>query len=314
MRALGRVVRSTIIRVRRACLVRSSRIVHQKIFTVLIGHSALTRAGIVSFLHNSIYKIVAGVSSTSDLRSVRFPTDRCNLVIFSIGANGHYDEVNASIRFLRSAFSDCKVVVIAADGIQIDFARILSTAADSFILHIDSRDVLLKSLDLALLDQQTFVLRQYPKPLIFGVKSVAWNNMANGTASSGSASERVSVAIASVVDPLLSARERQVLDLLVQGKANKTIARECSIAEATVKFHVKAILRNINVRNRTEAAVWAIAHGYGSGRRVETIVANEAARTLQRVENRAAAGHRQGLSGVSNGQGLIRPSRSGRPA
>ncbi len=281
-------------------LVRSSRVVRQMIFTVLIGHSALTRAGIASFLHNSIYKIVAGVSSTSDLRSVRFPTDRRNLVIFSIGANGHYDEVNASIRLLRSAFSACKVVIVAADGIQIDFARVLSTAADGFILHIESRDVLLKSLELALLDQQTFVLRQYPKPLIFDVKRVARNDMANGKASTDSASERGSVAIASVVDPLLSARERQVLDLLVQGKANKTIARECAIAEATVKFHVKAILRNINVRNRTEAAVWAIAHGYGSGPRVEAIVANEPARTLQCVESRAdqCGQHRADESGT----------------
>ncbi|WP_287278311.1 LuxR C-terminal-related transcriptional regulator, partial [Mesorhizobium sp.] len=33
------------------------------------------------------------------------------------------------------------------------------------------------------------------------------------------------------------------------------------IAEATVKVHVKAILRKIRVRNRTQAAVWAMNHG-----------------------------------------------------
>ena len=274
---------------------RSSRVVRQKIFTVIIGDSALTRAGIASFLHNSIYTIV-GVSSTSDLRNMRFPTDQLNLVIFLIGANRHYGEVNTSIRFLRSAFPDCKVVIIAAAPVQIDFARILSMAPDSFILNIESRDVLLKALELALLDQQAFVLGQHPKPLFFDLKSVASNGMAENA--SGDSAREASVAIASVVDPLLSARERQVLDLLMQGKANKTIARECTITEARVKFNLKAILRKINVRNRTEAAVWAIANGYGSALRVETIVANETARILQGAENSAATARAQGLSGI----------------
>src|SRR5262249_5067797 len=58
--------------------------------------------------------------------------------------------------------------------------------------------------------------------------------------------------------PRLSEREAQILDGLVQGHANKVIARTCDITEATVKVHMKSILRKIQVANRTQAAVWAL--------------------------------------------------------
>jgi DNA-binding CsgD family transcriptional regulator len=62
--------------------------------------------------------------------------------------------------------------------------------------------------------------------------------------------------------PRLSDRETQILDGLVKGYANKVIARRCDITEATVKVHMKSILRKIRVGNRTQAAIWAFEHGY----------------------------------------------------
>ena len=46
----------------------------------------------------------------------------------------------------------------------------------------------------------------------------------------------------------------------MQGAPNKIIARQLDVAEATVKVHVKAILRKIQVANRTQAAMWAVEH------------------------------------------------------
>jgi two-component system nitrate/nitrite response regulator NarL len=60
-----------------------------------------------------------------------------------------------------------------------------------------------------------------------------------------------------------SDRELQILELIARGCANKVIAIELDIAEATVKSHVKAILRKTRVTNRTQAAVWALSHGLG---------------------------------------------------
>jgi len=59
----------------------------------------------------------------------------------------------------------------------------------------------------------------------------------------------------------LSSREVEVLACLSLGMANKVISRRHNITEATVKVHVKAILRKLQVANRTQAAIWAVQHG-----------------------------------------------------
>lgn len=56
----------------------------------------------------------------------------------------------------------------------------------------------------------------------------------------------------------LSHREREILDCLARGDSNKRIALNLNISEATVKVHVKSILRKIKVDNRTQAAIWAL--------------------------------------------------------
>lgn len=61
--------------------------------------------------------------------------------------------------------------------------------------------------------------------------------------------------------PDLSARELQVLELIVRGLANKQIAYSLSIAEHTVKNHVKSILSKLAVQDRTQAATAAIQRG-----------------------------------------------------
>jgi two-component system nitrate/nitrite response regulator NarL len=46
----------------------------------------------------------------------------------------------------------------------------------------------------------------------------------------------------------------------MQGASNKMIARELDLAEATVKVHIKAILKKVQAANRTQAAMWAQQH------------------------------------------------------
>jgi two-component system nitrate/nitrite response regulator NarL len=58
--------------------------------------------------------------------------------------------------------------------------------------------------------------------------------------------------------PPFSPREASILQLLREGAPNKLIARQLSLTEATVKVHLKSILRKIRVNNRTQAAVWAM--------------------------------------------------------
>lgn len=59
----------------------------------------------------------------------------------------------------------------------------------------------------------------------------------------------------------LSGREVEILRHLAGGRANKVIANELGITEATVKVHVKGVLRKIGAENRTQAAIWALHNG-----------------------------------------------------
>ena len=52
-----------------------------------------------------------------------------------------------------------------------------------------------------------------------------------------------------------------VLFALVKGKSNKEIARDLSLAEPTIKLHVTALLKGLQVNNRTQAAVKAARLG-----------------------------------------------------
>jgi len=65
-------------------------------------------------------------------------------------------------------------------------------------------------------------------------------------------------------DPGLSTRQAAVLQALIDGTPNKVIARQLKLSEATVKLHVKEVLRKIHVSNRTQAAVWAIKRASNS--------------------------------------------------
>ncbi|MBK1670568.1 hypothetical protein CKO28_21335 [Rhodovibrio sodomensis] len=59
-------------------------------------------------------------------------------------------------------------------------------------------------------------------------------------------------------------RDRQILQQLAAGESNKAIASALGCAEATIKVHMKRILRMINVHNRTQAAIWALNNGVAS--------------------------------------------------
>jgi two-component system nitrate/nitrite response regulator NarL len=100
----------------------------------------------------------------------------------------------------------------------------------------------------------------------------------------------------------LSEREICILRCLIAGHSNKMIARNNAIAEATVKVHVKAILRKIHVRNRTQAAIWAmhndsiIANGHDRSSGGSAPLGPEAVMT----EDRAVFGaHARAAEGVT---------------
>ena len=58
----------------------------------------------------------------------------------------------------------------------------------------------------------------------------------------------------------LTLREREIVGLIRFGKLNKEIAHELSLSEGTVKEYLHRIFRKVDVKNRTELAIWALTH------------------------------------------------------
>jgi two-component system nitrate/nitrite response regulator NarL len=160
------------------------------------------------------------------------------------------DEVAASIRLVRSLLPDGKIALVAETVRPIDAQRLLALSTEAGIFNLGSRDALLKVLEFIFLDQRMFV---FPK-------SIATNS--KGVTEPPKDSQSHEPSRLGINGHSLSLRENQVLASLVEGKSNKLIARVCHISEATVKVHLKAILRKLEARNRTQAAIWAIKHGY----------------------------------------------------
>ena len=66
----------------------------------------------------------------------------------------------------------------------------------------------------------------------------------------------------------LSLREKQIIDLVRQAKANKEIAYELHLTEGTVKEYLNRIFKKLGARNRTEVAIWAMSNSTGPRRTV----------------------------------------------
>jgi len=230
--------------------------------TLIVGQHALLREGLAALLQHSGYRVIASAGHASDLKEIRVASDRQPLAILTIDDTvGSPAEAADNIRTLRARFTSLRIVVIAETRNPVDIQKITALAPNAYIANLTSRELLLKVLDLLALAQPILVLSTDPataspsEPLAPPEPLEDVNGNSHGPTSAAGNGRNGE-------GPLFSQRERQILCQLARGSSNKEIARQFSITESTVKVHLKALLRKIGARNRTQAAIWAVVRDY----------------------------------------------------
>jgi DNA-binding NarL/FixJ family response regulator len=147
---------------------------------------------------------------------------------------------------LRELYPAISVVMLSAFNDRDNVVKALDNGALGFIPKTDSREILLGALRLILAGG----IYIPPEILTLGPAMTAASDGAT-------AAKRPSPA-----ELGLTARQVDVLALMMEGKNNKLICRALELAEPTVKNHVSAILKALGVTNRTEAVLAVAALGW----------------------------------------------------
>ena len=203
--------------------------------------------GLKHFLAESPFEIVCEVADLREWNRVARRVDDGS--IFLVDSPGSIPDPQRDLKDLRERFPAARLVVLTSNVDKSSFFDCVSAGIDGYLLKNISPLILIESLQLIALGEKVF-------------PSVLATWLLESRPEARSDSNRLGAAEAA-----LSAREIDILECLVDGDSNKAIARRLSISDATVKVHVKNILRKVSVANRTQAAIWALTMGVvGDGR------------------------------------------------
>jgi two-component system nitrate/nitrite response regulator NarL len=219
----------------------------KKFVTILNCNNPLLSTGLEVLLANTRF-VVSEVRT--DEPSPRRPRLYTQPDLFIVDASNSSKDTLEVIKLLKVKQPDARVVVIA-DHFSLNFIRLgMDAGVDGFCLATSDREVLIKSLELVVMGDGILPIRL--------VRSMLNEMISDTEPDQGSL----------MAEPLppdpgaykLSSREAEILRYIMRGEPNKVIARKLDLAEATIKVHVKAILRKIGAANRTQAAMWAMEH------------------------------------------------------
>ena len=221
--------------------------------TALICDSALLRSALQHILRDTPFAI-AEATSVAGPRRFQSLAQKAALVLVEASQNA--GRVLDIVRQVRNQTPEARIVVLV-DQYDLDFMRAGHEAgASGFCFAASAPAVLIKSLELVMLGESVLpfeVLRSIMDRTPQDGKQSVQDNSVKGSK------------LSELMACKLSARETEILGCLMKGESNKTIARKLDITEATIKVHVKAVLRKIGASNRTQAAMWASQRLPGRG-------------------------------------------------
>ncbi|WP_210207485.1 LuxR C-terminal-related transcriptional regulator [Microvirga aerophila] len=215
--------------------------------TIQVSRNPLLCLGLKSLLAETRFNVWKDpVHELSDVPSL--PDE--SPVLFIVDGSQSFDGRLELIRELKALHPAARTVLMAD---RFDLYTLISAqdaGADGLFLTTVDREILVRSLELVMLGEVVV-----PSSLVREIMSQARHNTERHSADARTGSK--------ASDPKghrLSSRETEILYCLTEGSPNKVIARQLNLCEATVKVHIKAILRKIGVFNRTQAAMWAADH------------------------------------------------------
>jgi len=204
--------------------------------------------------------MIGGVASTADIGSSLRVADVPRLVILGTLPA---EEASTAASCIRKLWPDIKIVLLFERASPTDYQNWQASEIDGCIPLSVSPDVLIGTLQ-QILDKNLKILVHEAASRSVIALSSARPPIAGVVTHEEARMGTFDDYFSNRVRHGLSEREEQVLTDLVKGLPNKMIARKRDIAEATVKVHLKSILRKIRMANRTQAAIWAIENGYGA--------------------------------------------------
>ncbi len=220
---------------------------------ILVGKSILLREGLARILCAANFRILASVSCADDLRPSKSTADPSLFLIVHTGDD--FDVALEQIELLRGRHADARIAIVSQHYRLNELTSAFRAGASGYFVNIITCDRFVRSVELVMMGET-----------IFPSDFLSYMLHANGhrtveVAADDPRDEHIMVAADDTAVTLLSPREKLILRCIIEGDSNKCIARKIDIAEATVKVHVKAILRKIRVQNRTQAAIWGINNG-----------------------------------------------------
>ncbi|MCG8543205.1 MAG: response regulator transcription factor [Alphaproteobacteria bacterium] len=193
-----------------------------------------------SFLEDSDFALIAEFDTAAECVAAADEISAPEIIIFI--SSGSKDESEQAVDVMINRFDDVRIMVLSAELSVDELGACLRVGARGYLLSSISKEALMHSITLVLLGETVFP-----------------SGLANAWISGGLSRRRTGNA-APVQN--LTNRESDILSCLTEGSPNKLIARQLGITEATVKIHMKSLIRKIGVQNRTQAALWAIESGF----------------------------------------------------
>jgi two-component system nitrate/nitrite response regulator NarL len=213
--------------------------------TVLFVGAQLSREGLKGLLAGSVFTAVGEAATLAEahrwLCAAQSEDPRANILL--IYFEGLLDTDSGEMLRAISRDQPAVKVIILGDPASLTLLwQAYPTTIDGYLLKDMPAAALMQALHLVMSGQQ-----------IFPPASPAAGPGARPTKGAPNHAKATTA---------LSTREMQILRFLVGGSSNKAIARELTISSETVKVHMRALLRKLNARNRTQVALWGLENGY----------------------------------------------------